>query len=695
MLRVSRWLGSFGISVIVLLCLYLRCLGVGSWFPVGQFTEHDAYLYQHQAEIVSETGSLPSRDDRRWVPLGRDTTQSLNLYPIVLGHLHRLLRVVFASVSVSEVVFFAPVVCFSLSLLCVCLFLARTHGWGISVMVGVILATLPGTIERSTAGFGDRDAWCFLIGVCVVVSSLWSLSVEVYRQRLLWTLVSGVLVFIGGLSWEGFGVFVSIVLCVEVWRFLSTDREEGLFFYGVWVLCFVPALSLASAAYRSGVGWSTHLFAFMLVPPVVVLLLRMLRYWLLEVSPVGEKLRPYGRQVSLALVLFSVSVGLCYVVSIQGSFAATTVVFGASRLMESIGELVAPHFGYWPYRYGSVFLTGSLGLSLLPLFRWGALGRRLSFSLFCFCVLVFFRGPVSGVFGAAMCDALFLISVCAVCVAFGHLCWKVSEGETSGSERCLFDIALVCWSVFWFALARDAKRYDFFIGLPLAYFTSVLIQQVAARGLNVVKNPTWTTAALRERLKRYALTPASVSVLLFCFVCLCSPIDSGHVFRSVAAATDLRHATPGVGPLTDTYMWMKTHLPEDAVVAAEWSYGTQLNVLAGVRTIVGPDHYLPYWIELYHQHVEHAKNEQELLTFLFTHEATHLLVTWEKQPADTLLRSGSLSGVFVARYPQENFESAVVKVWELRYPEGLEKRPEYLLRMPPDPPGAGGPRHVH
>ena len=52
---------------------------------MGQFTETDAYLYQHQASIVSETGSLPARDDRRWVPLGRDTTQSLNLYPVVLG----------------------------------------------------------------------------------------------------------------------------------------------------------------------------------------------------------------------------------------------------------------------------------------------------------------------------------------------------------------------------------------------------------------------------------------------------------------------------------------------------------------------------------------------------------------------------------------------------------------------------------
>ena len=717
----------FGCLVcVVFLCFWLRCVGMGGWYPLGQLTEHDGYLYQHQASIVSETGFLPASDLQRWVPLGRDTTQSLNLYPMVLGHLHRLLRVVFPSVSVYQIVFFAPVVCFSLSVFVCCLFLTRTHGFLFSLLVGLLLTTLPGTIERSTAGFGDRDAFCFLIGVSAVVSYLWSVSCEVYRRRtgerllgawqpttdisvatalsplarpkrLLWTLVSGVLVFLGGLSWEGFGVFVSLVLCVEIYRFLTTAREEGLFFFVLWVLCFVPSLYLASGAYRSGVGWSTHLFSFLLVPPVVVLFLRGLRYWLLEKSPVREALLARGRWVSVCLIFFSVSLALCYVVSIQSSFGATTVVFGSGRLMENITELFAPGFGYWPYRYGSVFLTGSLGLSLLPLFRWGRLGRHLSVSVFCFCVLVFFRRPVAGVFGAAMADALFSLAVIGVGSAVIHLSWKLwarsrkpcaaPEAGVDRIHRGILDplsvdaltcVAMLFWCIFWFALARSAKRYDFFIGVGLAYFTAVLIQEVATGLLRVVSDPRWTTAVVHQGLKRYGITPVSVSVVFFLGVCLWGPMVGGHVFRSVASAKESRRAVPGVGGLSDAYAWMKTNLPADAVVAAEWSYGTQLNVLGGVRTIVGPDHYLPYWIELYHRHVQHASNEREMIAFLLTHEATHLMVTSEKQPEGTLLRSGELSGVFVPVYPQENFETSPVKVYGLRYPAGLEKHPEYL-----------------
>ena len=139
-----------------------------------------------------------------------------DLYPIVLGYVHRLLRLLFPSVSVSAVVCAAPVFCFCIGLLGVCLFLGVTQGWGLSVCVGVLLATLPGTIERSAWGFGDRDAWCLMLGILAGTTYLAALQGSVSRgARLFWRVASGVLMFCGGLSWEGFGVFLACILCVE------------------------------------------------------------------------------------------------------------------------------------------------------------------------------------------------------------------------------------------------------------------------------------------------------------------------------------------------------------------------------------------------------------------------------------------------------------------------------------------------
>lgn len=68
-------------------------------------------------------------------------------------------------------------------------------------------------------------------------------------------------------------------------------------------------------------------------------------------------------------------------------------------------------------------------------------------------------------------------------------------------------------------------------------------------------------------------------------------------------------------------------MPQTAVLAAQWDFGTQLNVFSRVKTIIDPDHYLPHWIPLYYRHVFCAQSEQEALKFLKTHEATHLILT--------------------------------------------------------------------
>ena len=697
--KQSLWMWSV-LGVICVAGFWVRVAGVGS-MPAGQYTSTDAYLYDHQTRIVSSQGHLSARDLRRWVPLGRDTRQSLNLYPMVLGYLHKGVAFFFPSVSVSAIVRLAPVVCFCLGTFLLCAFLAKTEGFGISVCCGVLLATLPGTIERSAYGFGDRDAFCWLIGISAVVSYLLALRIRAPRWRFLSTLLSGGVMFLGGMSWEGFGAFLGIVLSVEVWKYLSTDT--GFSYFAVWVLSFVPWLYICSPAYRSGVGWSTHLFASMLLPPVALLILRGVRQWLLETSAHRSRLGAYRRQVSLLLLFLMLTIAVVYLLSIRETFAETTVPFGNTSLMQSIGELAAPHFGYWIHRYGSIFLTGSLGMSLMPVFRWGRLGRPLSVALGVFCGCVFYRHQMAAVCGEVLATGVFGCAVVSILLTFLHLAWKLSASETvdpridqvDPSERpvinsllnvsgldVLTSLVMLAWGVFWLALARDAKRYDFFIGVPLAYFTATLIRDVARRVCRTLHDSKWTTPALQEKLSRLFINETSVASVVFIGVLLWGPIDGGHIFRSHAAAAHMRHAIPGTGELVETYAWMKAHLPENAVVAAEWSYGTQLNVLGGVRTITGPDHYLPSWIQLYHQHVERAKNEQEALEFLFSHEATHLMMTTEKQPEHTLLRSKTLSGVFVERYPESDFASAPVKIWELRYPAGLEKHPEYLRTNP-------------
>ena len=232
-------------SGILLVAFWIRIQGVGT-IPDGQFTGNDPYLYYWQAQVVSEQGRLPARDMHRWLPLGRDLGQTLNAYSYAIAYAHKAITVLFPKVSLYHLALFAPTVCFVLGLGVLCLFLSRAFGWLFASIVGVLLATLPSTIERSTAGFSDRDSWCFLIGVLAVTTYLAALQTPQKRWRMLFTIASGISMFIGGISWEGFGVFLLVILIVEFWKFLTSETEAGLGFYLLWVLLFVPPLFLAS-----------------------------------------------------------------------------------------------------------------------------------------------------------------------------------------------------------------------------------------------------------------------------------------------------------------------------------------------------------------------------------------------------------------------------------------------------------------
>ncbi len=600
----------FVFGCVLLLAFWMRIQGK-SWIPEGQFTGYDAYLYYWQAQIVSEHGHLPARDMSRWLPLGRDLGQSLNLYSYVLAYAHKAIALCFPEVSLYQVCVYTPPVCFVIGLGALCIFLFHTYGLLFSAITGVLLATFIGTIGRSAAGFGDRDSWCFMLAVLATTTYLASLQAQHPYKRLLWTLTSGGIVFLGGLSWEAFGFFILIILSLELWKFCTTETEQHLKTYALWVFMFVPGLFLASPAYRNGYGFAAHIAVLLLLPPMVVFFLRSKRYLLLDVS---ERLRPYARHIAWFLTLSSVAVSVCYVVMNLDRFDHIAYRHHGNRLMQSIGELEAPSFYYWKERYGKFIFLGSLGLVIesLRIWKWKAipLGASLAF----FFATTFFRWPISQFLGTEVCNTLFFVSLVFVLIGIG-----IASTREEKSAMELVTLFIIVWALLWFSLARDGKRFGFFIGIPLAFGTASLLLLFPWHLIQILKTklPAYVT---------HSWVVPSVTLISFAFL-LFFPAFGGHAARALKASANIRKAVPGLGEEMEMFQWINTTLPENTVMAAHWSYGSQFNVLGGVKTIIDQDHYIPHWIHLYYRHVFCGQSEQEALTFLKTHGATHLMLT--------------------------------------------------------------------
>ena len=570
---------------------------------VGLFTGTDAYLYHWQAKEIAERGYLPARDKHRWLPLGRDNRQLLSLYAYLIAYTHQA----FPWLSLYHIQLYAPILCFTLGLGVLFLFLSRACGFIFASIVCLLLASLPGSVERSALGFGDRDALCWLFGVLTITSYLWKEQMAYGRRRWFVTGFAGFTVLLGGLSWEGFGFFVIIILSAELWKFCTTDTEHHLKEYILWLFMFVPWLYLITPVYRNAYGFSTHVAALMLLPPLTVFVLRGTRYLLLRYI---EYFRAHAQKLAVVLTFLGIAAGVCYIFSQSGTFETTAFAFKESRLMKDVGELIDPHFEYWSTRYGSIFVLGSIGLILSSLSLWKSNGIPLVCALFLFIATTFFRGPVSEWISAGLCDTLFLISLILTFLWLGIACLR----ETAAKNELLTIITLV-WFLLWVGLARGGKRYDFFIGLPIAYGAAWTLWTV----------PTYLIQKLTShRLHRWITAGFTFAVLIP--ILFWDPFG-GHAQRSVDAAAKWRRPTPRVKTTIRAFHWMKAIRSQETVVAASWEYGTQLNNLGDVKTITDSDHFIPHWVHLHYRHAYCAQDEREALTYLKTHNVTHLMLT--------------------------------------------------------------------
>ena len=671
----SRYICPIILFILLLFALSIRIQGVAT-LPNGQFTEKDAYLYYHQAEIIAEQGSLPPRDMHRWLPLGRDNEQIFPLYAYAIAYTHKAIGWVFPKLTLYHIQVYAAATCFTFGLGVLSFFLVRAYGVTFAAIVVLLLATLPGSIERSAAGFGDRDAWCWMLGILVVTSYLYKEGMEPGWRRWIATALAGFTVFLGGMSWEGFGFFALMIVAVELWKFCSTDIEQHLKEYLLYILMFVPWLYLISPAYRNGYGFSTHVTALMLFPSLVLFAIRTVRYLLLKYV---EYFHPYARRLAWGLTLLAIATGVGYICLRAHTFENTAFTFRESQLMQTIGELKDPHWEYWTSRYGSVFILGSLGVIVASLRLWKWFGVPLVFCLAIFTATTFFREAVGGWIGDDTCNTLFFAS-------FGMSLFSLSIPclRKENAKKTIIIIALLAWYLLWVGLSRGGKRHDFFIGVPLAFFTAALLHFLSNTLSSKLRHSEYTTDKFREVFTHTRLKTGCIAVLL-AFI-LFWPPAGGHARLSLHAATQMRNAQPGYSRVYAAFLWMKKILlkqvekPDTVVVAAHWDYGCQLNVLAGVKTINDNDTFLPHWIHLYNKHIHQATSEREVLEFLKTHEVTHLMLT-DNDPKETFL-TGDLSDAFFYVYPSKNKGSSRIKIWEIRYPPDIKADPKYLATQP-------------
>ena len=433
---------------------------------------------------------------------------------------------------------------------------------------------------------------------------------------------------------------------------------------------FVPWLYLLCPAYHRGGGFSSHVTAFLLFPPLVMLGFRTLRYYFTR----GHRFTKFiaeqvsARAVALVICAVCLLTGIVYLALQRETFAQSIVPFSDADVMDTVGELRSPADVHWYHRYGGVLFLASGCLIAGATRLWGKKAVLLAGTLALFTATIFLRQYLYHVLSPLVCEYLFYGAVAFTPIT--ALGVAVLRTESVKHEQTY--IAMAAWLLLWLGLARDAQRYDFFIGVPLAFFAAIAIQSVAGRLDRRLKTsreakqmdeitetspsqPSQKKGKARKRkngtktrgkrgrehratqlpfFTQHALVKTGITLVSLVFILFWEPPGStarhGLARRGHATRITPANVLPGRDTvMTAACQWLHTHHARNAVIAADWTHGNYLNVLGGVKTVTDPDHFIVHWIDLYEEHVTAAQTEHEALQFLKTRHATHLLLTEE------------------------------------------------------------------
>ena len=211
--------------------------------------------------------------------------------------------------------------------------------------------------------------------------------------------------------------------------------------------------------------------------------------------------------------------------------------------------LLDPDYKYWVSRYGSVFILGSIGTLIASIRLWRELADVLAISVGLFSLFAFFGDPLKRAWGASPCNTLLFITI--VGSAFGF--FLIARQQHKASKNELTYIAFITWFIFWLALSRDAVRYDFFLTIPVPFFTTELIHFLSNIMSQKLKSSKYTTDAFRKDIKHTPLKTVTAILLLF-LIMFWTPAGALAI-RELPIAKHIRNPYPGRTHTNEAFRW--------------------------------------------------------------------------------------------------------------------------------------------
>ncbi len=645
--KKTNWIAYIVLGVLVYISVFLRTRNLNGLKDVTRNSwtlgpDLDPFLFLRYAKYIVENGALMVNDIMRYVPLGYNTAEETRLLPYMMAYLHKLI-VVFSSnatIEYSAVIF--PVVMFALTAIAFFfmtrkLFDSNKYSNWIAGVSTFFLIVSPSLLSRTVAGIPEKESagFFFLFAAFYFFVSSW--KSKKMANALINSVLAGAMTACMGLIWGGF-VFIFLTISVAVFLdFLFgkiNNKEIGCF--AAWMISSILIMMLFSERY-SIIGFVTSTSTGLSFAVLFILVLdKIIFETKLSKISIINRLRDKKRipREIISIVLSILGLIVIAGVVLSPSFivdSARDVIehmihpFSQDRFSLTVAENRQPYFSEWMGSFGPVvkniplffwlFFFGSIFLfyeMLYPFNKREKMIGTLAYSMM-LVALIFSRyssgSQLNGV--NSISQFVYFGGFAVFAAVFGFFYFKNRDNKKIGWLKEIDFSFILVISLFFLSLvaARGGVRLIMMLAPPASIIIGYFSVMFFARA--------------RENRDEFWKT---VLISLAVLVVIITAYTAYHNF------IETKYSAASMIPSSYTQQWQKAmawvrdNTPKDAVFAHWWDYGYWLQTIGERATVLDGGNAIVYWNHLMGRHVLTGPQDRTALEYLYTHNATHLLI---------------------------------------------------------------------
>ncbi|MEM3112799.1 MAG: STT3 domain-containing protein [Candidatus Pacearchaeota archaeon] len=664
-----NWIVGFLLAFFVWLSMYIRTRNIDKLKDIttGTWTlgpDLDPFLFLRWAKYIAEHGKLFALDSMRNVPLAEicsgvmcdpiNTAKEMKLLSYMIAWFYNLLSYIPSSlykhlpgsppeITVTYAAVLFPVVMFGLTVIAFFFFARvvflehfenKNYANVLALISSLFLSVIPTILPRTIAGIPEKESVGFLFISLSLYFIITAFKSKNKKPIIINSIFAGISTTLLGLTWGGVVfVFTTIGLGVFVLLMIGQINKDRFLAYTIWILTFTPLLIFFSARYNLMVFLSSTstlpMFMTWFIAGFNIFLLPKIKN-LKSIKVIENKVPEEFISLIIVGLIGSISVFLIlgkefFTSQLREVYNNFVRPLTTNRFLLTVAENKQPFFDEWSGNFGPI-----IGNSF-PLLFW----------IFMLGSITLFYHIIKKISKKERVIFTIIYSIMLFGIIFSrYSASSLMDGSSIHSKIFYFGgiLLFIFYTIFILYKCNLDKKRDSLpdeVG-PIILFTLFFISLIAARGairLIMVLVPSASIIAsylVVIGFHKYFLRKKEGSKILFLLIAVIlslAAIYSATIFYNSSFVQ-----AEGYAPYSYTYQWQKAmswvreNTPKEAVFAHWWDYGYWIQSLGERATILDGGNAIGYWNHLLGRHVLTTPNDSSALEFLYTHNATHLLI---------------------------------------------------------------------